>query len=381
MNIYYLMNKEQILLSFYIKEEYGEKTAYEDECFVPSSLLPVGFSDIQSWLERRNFAKHKEHLQKWLKEWQIDHLEGFIRITHGLSLNDSFWVRPEKASLHWSEINLYTNDFSDIVSRTAFETGLHGLKLSSTSPEFTSEGSFAKCWMKEKDGIYLYKKGSDGFANSGLEPYSEYYASQAADILCRESVMYDLFKYKGALVSRCRMFTSEKEGFVPFYRYVSGKSSVRYRDVIELCEKHHCADDFKNMILLDSVIWNPDRHLGNFGFIVDNDTQEILRFAPVFDHNMSLLARAMDQDLQKGFEQYVHVDSRGHKLGGNFLSVGRSMVIKETAEKLRYLTDFNFVPHEKYNLSKSRIAFLNELIQRQAGKLLESQYTASIKMY
>ena len=132
-------------------------------------------------------------------------------------------MRPENANLHWSEINLYTNDFSDIVSRTAFETGLHGLKLSSTSPEFTSEGSFAKCWMKEKDGIYLYKKGSDGFANSGLEPYSEYYASQAADILCRESVMYDLFKYKGALVSRCRMFTSEKEGFVPFYRYVSGK--------------------------------------------------------------------------------------------------------------------------------------------------------------
>ena len=50
MNIYYLMNKEQILLSFYIKEEYGEKTAYQDECFVPSSLLPVGFQIFRAGL-------------------------------------------------------------------------------------------------------------------------------------------------------------------------------------------------------------------------------------------------------------------------------------------------------------------------------------------
>lgn len=371
MNIYYLMNKEQPLLSFYIKEEYGEKTAYQDECFVSLSLMPAGFSDIQSWLEQRNFAKHKEHLQRWLKEWQIDHLEGFIRITHGLSLNDSFWIRPENAELRWSDINLYTNDFSDIVSRTAFETGLHGLKLSSTSPEFTSEGSFAKCWIREQEGIYLYKKGSSGFANSGLEPYSEYYASQAAGVLCREHVAYDLFRYKGSLVSRCRMFTSEKEGFVPFYRYMQGKASVRYGEVIEFCERHHCADDFKNMILLDSVIWNQDRHLGNFGFLVDNDTQEILRFAPVFDHNMSLLARAVDSDLQERFEQYVSETNPGHKLGGDFLPVGRSMVTKGSAEKLRYLTDFEFIPHEKYNLPESRIHFLSKLVQRQAGKLLE----------
>lgn len=370
MNIYYLMNKETPLLSFYIQDEYGEKTAYQDECFVHSSLLPVGFSDIQSWLNMRNFAKHKEHLRKWLKEWQIDNLEGFISVTHGLSLNDTFWICPENSTLHWNEINLYTNDFSDIVSRTAFETGLHGLKLSSTSPEFTSEGSFEKCWIKENDGIYLYKKGSSGFANSGLEPYSEYYASQIAEILCRKSVAYDLVKYKGSLVSRCKMFTSEKEGFVPFYRYVSGKSSVRYREIIDFCEKYDCADDFKNMIVLDSIIWNQDRHLGNFGFIVDNDTQKILRLAPVFDQNMSLLSRAMEQDLWDGFEQYVKEYSPGHKLGGDFLPVGRSMLNDDLIHHFSNLKNFEFIPHKKYNLPQSRLLFLNRLVQKQIEQLL-----------
>lgn len=372
MNIYYLMNKEQPLLSFYITEEYGNKTAYQDELYVQSSLLPVGFSDIQSWLGRRNFAKHKAHLRKWLKEWRLDDLEGFIQVTQGLSLNDTFWIRPENSQLRWDEINLYANDFSDIVSRTAFETGLHGLKLSSTSPEFTSEGSFEKCWIREEDGIYLYKKGSSGFANSGLEPYSEYYASQIARVLCRESVDYDLIKYKGTFVSRCKMFTSEKEGFVPFYRYMSGKSSVRYREVIEFCEKYDCADDFKNMILLDSIIWNQDRHLGNFGFIVDNDTQEILRFAPVFDHNMSLLSKAMEQDLWEEFENYVKEYDIGHKLGGDFLPVGRSMMTEKLTEDLKQLRNFEFTLHEKYNLPELRIRFLNKLVQEQARKLLYS---------
>lgn len=64
------------------------------------------------------------------------------------------------------------------------ETGLHGLKLSNASPEFTSEGSFEKCWVKETGGACLYQKGSSGFANAGLEAYSEYYASQLSSRLC-----------------------------------------------------------------------------------------------------------------------------------------------------------------------------------------------------
>ena len=112
---------------------------------------------LLDWLEHRNYAKHKDHLKKWLKEWGMDTISGFLDISHALSLNDTLWIKRSDSNLCWKNINLYDNDFDDITAKTAFETGLNGLELSDTSPEFTMEGSFPKCWIKKDNSIYLYK--------------------------------------------------------------------------------------------------------------------------------------------------------------------------------------------------------------------------------
>ena len=53
-----------------------------------------------------------------------------------------------------------------------------------TSPELATSGSFAKCWVREGGQISLMKRGSEGYANAGFEPYSEALAaSLLADIL------------------------------------------------------------------------------------------------------------------------------------------------------------------------------------------------------
>ena len=50
---------------------------------------------------------------------------------------------------------------------------------------------------------------------------------------------------------------------------------------------------FKNeidkMMLGDAILGNLDRHARNYGVIIDSDTQEIKRFAPLFDHNICCL--------------------------------------------------------------------------------------------
>ena len=46
---------------------------------------------------------------------------------------------------------------------------------------------------------------------------------------------------------------------------------------------------------------NTDRHLGNFGALIDNDTISVIRMAPVFDNNRSLLFD-MDDDQLKNTE-------------------------------------------------------------------------------
>lgn len=364
---YLLMNKNRPLLSFYAKEVNGFTQLQETETYVDSKLLPPKFSNIDTWISNRNYAKHKEHLQEWLHEWGIDNAVGFIELTHALSLNDSLWVKPETSSLTWEQVNLYTNDFTDVVSVTAFETGLHGLKLSTTSPEFTSEGSFEKCWIKETDGIYLYKKGSSGFANAGLEAYSEYYASQLSGTLCRSFVPYELVQFKKSLVSRCKMFTTENEGFIPIYKFLNPDKVYNYPQLLDFCATYHCEENFRRMIILDAIIFNVDRHLGNFGFIVDNDTFEILHFAPVFDHNMALLARAMQSDLDD-FEHYYR--GLGHKIGGEFVDVARKLLTPEIRPDVEKLTDFSFTENVKYNLPPERLDFLTKAVRRQISGIL-----------
>lgn len=114
------------------------------------------------------------------------------------------------------------------------------------------------------------------------------------------------------------MFTTKEEGFVPIYKYLDSIKKYRISDIVSFLEPYGFEDDFRDMIVLDGVIMNPDRHLGNFGFMVDNDTFEIKGFAPV----------------------------------------SRAMLRDETRKKLQELKDVSLRLHEKYNLPKERTDFL-----------------------
>lgn len=57
-------------------------------------------------------------------------------------------------------------------------------------------------------------------------------------------------------------------------------------------------DAFVDMLVFDAVVYNTDRHYGNFGLLVDNKTNKPIGFAPVFDNGLSLFNYATDDDLQ-----------------------------------------------------------------------------------
>ena len=49
-----------------------------------------------------------------------------------------------------------------------------------------------KAWRRVKGEIYLYKGGTSGFANTGKEPFSEFYSAQVAAAMGLDHIYYSL---------------------------------------------------------------------------------------------------------------------------------------------------------------------------------------------
>jgi hypothetical protein len=369
---YFLMNKNDRLLAFTIESSVLGEKIIETESF--SHIRPTGFTNIATWVEGRNYAKHKTHLKKWLKEWQIDTVGGFLDVTHALGINDCLWVKKAGSDLEWEKINLYNNEFSDVAQHTAFDTGLYGLQLSSTdvssvvSPEFTSEGTCPKCWKVENGQIYLYKAAYSGASNVGKEPYSEYISSSVTrQILGEKCIPYDLTMLNDFLCSKCELFTNENYGYVPFSRFIDANRKYTLNDVLEICAGMGYERECREMILTDSIVFNQDRHLGNFGFIVDNETFEIQGFAPLFDYNLSMLCNALDDDLEN-FEHYEEEFQLGHKLGGKFSEVGNAILTPDLMDIIP--RQLNFPIHDMYNMDMGRMEKIMDITEKNIHKIL-----------
>ena len=99
-------------------------------------------------------------------------------------MNDVHWVVPDNFSGAWEDYNLYENEFSSAIAQMAFSgMGVDFDEEWTSSPEFTTNGMLAKCWRRMDGDVVLYKAGTEGAANTGFEPYSEYYASQFAEAM------------------------------------------------------------------------------------------------------------------------------------------------------------------------------------------------------
>lgn len=157
-----------------------------------------------------------------------------------------------------------------------------------SSPEFTTNGMPSPKYWRRIDGkIFLYKGGTMGASNTGNKPYSEFYAYQIGKILGINDVPYNLSKWKNTLCSTCELFTSKEVSFVPVGRIVrsSGMQAVREYYKKLGAKSENALDD---MLVFDALIFNTDRHYGNFDFLIDSHTNRIIAPAPLFYHGNSL---------------------------------------------------------------------------------------------
>ena len=259
--------------------------------------LDVTDAGIAKWLQGRIIPKNRTFVGEILAQLglTIDDTKGIIDICKGLSLNDSYWVVPLGFDGKYADYNLYENRFSEVLSLVAYTGNAGSHEAFTTSPEFTTNGMLPKAWRYiEGDGIYLYKGGTSGGANTGKEPYSEYYAYQVAERMGLNAVYYDLENWKGILASKCKLFTDIDTAFVPTGRIVKSGGIAACLDFYETISKQ-ALEEFKDMLVFDAVIYNDDRHYSNFGVMRDNHTGKIIAAAPIFDNGRSLFSEAMPE--------------------------------------------------------------------------------------
>lgn len=365
--MYLLLNKNRIIAKFTVENILG----FEDIKILnqDTSYKCLLINDIKSFIINRRAPKHRQHISKLLKLCGCDTLMGFLEVSHALSLNDTFWVKNENSDLSWKDVSLYTNPFNTTIDRIAFDGGMFGRQSSSISPEFTTNGTFAKCWVRENGSIKLIKCGSEGFSNCGLEPYSEYYASQILDAFGVNHINYDLSMRHGKLVSKCNLFTSEDIGLIPFH-YMGFTSFV---DIVNWYRRHGALDKLAYMIIADALILNQDRHLGNFGSLFDTNTGSLIGIAPLYDHNISLLCYATDNEISTNakLNEYIARVNLGPKLYGDFISVAKQLITPSIRKRLINLQGIKLTKHPKYNLSDRRLNNLNRIVNNQIKLLLQ----------
>lgn len=356
---YSLMNKNEIVATFTLEIKSGLVRITN----VHALRLPFWIKDVGNFITHRAAPRGREHIKELLVRSGCDNIKGFLDVTHALALTDTFWVKQADSNLSWEKVSLFCNPFNEVVAHTAFDGGMYGDNLSTPSPEYSTNGTFAKCWIRENDQIKLLKRGSSGARNTGLEPYSEFYSSQVADAFSAEHVIYDIRNYNNRLCSVCNCFTNEQYGFVPF-SLISSKSLPA--DIIDEYSKRVGDKQLADMFIFDALILNEDRHKGNFGFIFDTDTYEIVSAAPLFDHNVSLLCYAEKEDFN---EKYIK--SRIPKLYDSFSDLAKAVLYPDARRRLINMKNFEFEDKSKFALQEWRVKELERIIRNQIKLILD----------
>lgn len=337
-------------------------------------LLPIGLqldSDgISKWLSSRTIPKNREFVDQILFKSGLSHNDtiGIINLCKGLSLNDSYWMVEEGFKGKFCDYNLYENSFARTLALIAYTgQGSNTKKGFTSSPEYTTNGMLRKCWRRINKKIYLYKGGTSGATNAGKEPYSEFYAAQIAEKMGVKHVPYGLSKWKGTLCSTCELFTDKNTSYVPLYNFLQDCTLTNTAKFLKGLGSEYY-DAFVDMLVFDAVIYNTDRHYGNFGLLVDNKTNKPIVFAPVFDNGLSLFNYAMDDDLQD-IQAYAKTRLPAFK-NVTFEDIVKEFISDRQREWLRKLINFKFEKHPKYNLPAKRLKKIEEFLQVRVNELL-----------
>ena len=377
--LYYLMNKDAPVLSFTHKNDHPLSDEGYFEKVETLGTLPFNFNDIGYWIKCRKGSNYSRNIRDIMFKLGINNDLEYIAKTHAISTNDTFWIKSEGENKAWNDVSLFRNEFTSVISEHCFEgCGIRENIGELHSPELSCEGSFRKMFKREPctgqfdSDIYIYKRGNPEGEESpcNFEPYSEMLASEIANIISPDNaVRYELHRIDGVPATKCNLFTSEHFGFVT-YRNARTKDSHLINDIAAFYTDRGFEQQFRELLVIDSLCFNYDRHTSNFGFLYDTETMEIIRPAPIFDLNNTLFPTITVDELKQIGDKLFYMEP---KIGEDFTRTGQLALDDTIREKLENMRDFSFAFRGDDLFSEERVGLLENIVRKQAEALLSGK--------
>ena len=263
--------------------------------------LPVGVSvrrgmadraAFNAWWTDRFIPSARSGLVDALSQLGFPNPQQVISRNLGLSLSDHYWVKPAGSGLSWNEVNFFENKFSPDVGDALLGKLNKASGIDLRSPDWTCDGNLRKRWAILDGKRCLIKAGSPPFQQ---QPFGEVIAARIAERLGISHIPYTVIWDEGLPYSVCEDFVTPNTELIPAWRVMQtqkkdNQTSVyqHYRNCCEKLGVPNVTHALDQLLVLDYLIANEDRHFNNFGLLRNPDTLQWLGPAPIYDSGSCL---------------------------------------------------------------------------------------------
>lgn len=297
--IYELMHKNKSVLSCDIEDDHITKilNVFHGEHAPVGTQEKTGISRklLNYWFQRRSIPSSRDHIGEVLTKLGIQSTMELLEKAYALSLSDQYWIRPLGSNITWDEVNFFDNPFSEDLGSLLLGNNhvINSGKISLLCPDSTLDGWLRKKWKLSDGKRYLVKAGS---GTNRQEPLNEKIASEFCRELQIPHIEYDVvFDQTGLPYSICEDYVTADTELVTAYAMCSLQKKPNHESdcafYVRLCEELGIPDASRRldeMICMDYIMANSDRHWTNFGAIRNAETLKYQEMMPLFDNGSSL---------------------------------------------------------------------------------------------
>ena len=272
----------------------GEAAVF-DEQFLPYDLyleedkdfdtLINNMNNFNYWCASRVLSLDREYAKEILNSIGMaqvitDRDRAKISLSyHCVSLTDIYWVKESSEKISYDKINLYDHSLNEAVVQLSLRGKPMTVSNQELAPDLSTRGCFPKAWIRRGKEFILLKDGGRDVVKKEL------LASKICQCFDFRQVKYRDGFYDGQKVTESKIITSKR------YSIVSRMAFEIYAQNHDLNVLDECLridkETYYGMNILDYLVGNIDRHPKNWGFWVDNLTNEYISLYPIMDFNQS----------------------------------------------------------------------------------------------